>query len=140
MTKRGKLSAIVSTTLLAAAMVIWPEMFNYAKVVYFSAWTKLLPFSIDTPAYLALICLLPAAIAPARPADAQRAIAVAVLLAPVFATAVYATRFAAVERYFVTNTVFNYFWIVFVHCAIPALILMLMRAVVGFISAHKERW
>jgi hypothetical protein len=115
--------------LLATAVLIWRDLFFFDKVVYLPAWTASLPSPIDTPRYLAFLCLLPAALLTSTLPAAIRAVAWALLLAPLPVLVVYLVNDPSTGADLWFNTAFHYAWVVGFHCLAPALLLLVARAV-----------
>jgi len=130
---RNQYAAIASTLLLAAAMTIWSDLFAFSKAVHLPAWTKHLPNPINTPAYLAFVCLAPAALVPITPVSAGLAVIRCLLIAPLPALIGYALNPIYQDQYLFWNLIFNYLWMILFHCLIPALLLLSVRAVVHYL-------
>lgn len=128
--RRDLIATITSTALLAAAVVTWRELFFFSKAVHLPTWTTNLPSPIDTPRYLAFLCLLPAALFASTLSAAIRAIAWAVLLAPLPALVAYLASGSATGPDRWLNAAFNYAWVIGFNCLVSALILVAARALV----------
>lgn len=125
---RNRVATITSAALLAAMVLIWRDLFFFAKVVFLPAWTASLPSPIDTPRYLAFLGLLPAAFFTSSLFAAVRAVAWALLVAPLPALVVYLAgeTTTGADPWF--NAAFHYVWIVAFHGLAPALLLLAARA------------
>ena len=134
--RRDLITTSFSAVLLAASILVWRDMYLFSKVVHLPTWTASLPSPINTPAYLAVLCLLPAAFISSTRGSAVRAVALAVLVAPLPAIGVYATSTSTSGVNLVLNTVFNYGWVVGFNCLLPALVLLGLRVAASVI---KER-
>ena len=134
--RRDLITTSFSAVLLAVSILVWRDLYFFSKVVYLPTWTANLPSPINTPAYLAVLCLLPAAFISSTRGAAVRAVAWAVLVAPLPALGVYATSTSTTGVNLVLNTVFNYGWVVGFNCLVPALVLLGLRVAA---SAIKER-
>lgn len=129
---RDRISTLTSLALLAAAMVIWADIFNFSKTVYLPEWTKRLLSPMNAPAYLTLLCLIPAAFVSTSVQRAVQSVAASVFIAPLFAIAAYALNPIHQNTYLLANALFSYGWIVLFHCAIPAFLLLALR-----VGAHR---
>lgn len=134
--RRDLITTSLSVALLAVSVLVWRDLYFFSKVVYLPTWTAGLPSPINAPAYVAALCLLPAAFISSTPGAAVRAVAWAVVVAPLPALGVYATSASSFGVNLVLNTVFNYGWIVGFNCLVPALVLLGLRVAA---SAIKER-
>jgi hypothetical protein len=119
-------------------MVIWVDLFIFSKVVYLPAWANVLPAPILAPAFLAFVCLIPAAVVPDTLGGARWAVARSVLLSPLTAIAAYALNPANQDRFLPANAIFNYLWIVLFHCLVPALLLVIVRGVFHYSRKPKH--
>ncbi len=119
-------------------MVIWADIFNFSKTVYLPEWTKLLPSPINAPAYLTLLCLIPAALASTSVQRAAQGVAASVFVAPLFAVAAYALNPIHQNAYLFANALFSYGWIVLFHCVAPAFFLLAIRASTHYIRGRKH--
>ena len=135
---RDRISTLTSLALLSAAMVIWADIFNFSKTVYLPEWAKLLPSPINAPAYLTLLCLIPAALASTSVQHAAQNVAASVFVAPLFAIAAYALNPIHQNTYLIANALFSYGWIVLFHCAVPAFLLLAIRLAAHYIQAKKH--
>jgi hypothetical protein len=129
---RDRISTLASLALLAAVMVGWADIFNFSKTVFLPEWAKLLPSPINTPAYLTLLCLIPAAFASTSIQRAVQSVAATVFIAPLFATATYALNPIHQDTYLLANVLFNYVWVVLFDCAVPALLLLAIGVVAHY--------
>ena len=134
--RRDTVATATSALLLGGAVVLWQDLFFFSKVVYLPAWTASLPSPIYTPAYLAFLCLLPAALASSTLSAAVRATVVAVGIAPLPALVLYASNAQSSGLELWANVLFNYAWVLGFHCALPAAVLLVVRSI-G--RAVKER-
>ena len=134
--RRDLIATSSSVMLLAVSVLVWRDLYFFSKVIYLPTWTASLPGPINTPAYLATLCLLPAAFISSTRGAAARAVAWAVLVAPLPALGVYAISTSTSGVDLVLNSVFNYGWVVGFHCLFPALVLVALRVAA---SAIKER-
>jgi hypothetical protein len=134
--RRDPITTCFSAVLLATSILVWRDLYFFSKVVYLPTWTANLPSPINTPAYLAVLCLLPAAFISSTRGAAIRAVIWAVLVAPLPALGVYATSTSSSGINLVLNTVFNYGWVIGFNCLVPALVLLGLRVAA---SSIKER-
>ncbi len=135
---RDHISILTSLALMSAAMVIWPDIFNFAKTVHLPEWAKALPSPINTPAYLTLLCLIPAAFTSTSVQRAVRCVATSVFVAPLFAIGAYALNPIHQNDYLIANALFSYLWIVLFHCAVPALLLLATRLAANYTQARRH--
>lgn len=129
---RNQQALALNTVLLVMAMIVWPELFLWSKVVHIPSWAELLPTPIFTGAYVSFLCLLPAAFLTESFAGAKRALLVAVVITPAAAVATYALNPAHHNKYLLFNVVFHYVWAVLFCLLLPALILLLIRKLVSY--------
>ena len=127
--RRDHIATITSAALLSTTIVIWRDLFFFSKVAYLPAWTASLPSPIDTPRYLAFLCLMPAALFTSSLSAAFRSVAWALLLGPLPALIVYLASGTATGLNSWFNAAFNYAWVIGFECLAPALVLLASRAV-----------
>jgi len=136
---RNRLAFLGSLIALSAATVIWGDLFRWSKVVYIPKWAEILPAPIYLPAYLAFVCLLPAAFATDSSEIARASVLKCVLLAPVASIAAFALSalhpppFISVSH-LIINTLFHYIWIVLFFCALPAFFVVLIRTLSSMLA------
>lgn len=135
---RNHLAFLVSLVALSATTVVWGDLFRWSKVVHLPEWAKVLPVPIMLPSYLAFVCLLPAAFAADSLAAARGAVLKCMLLAPLASTTAYSLDPLHQNRFLFANVLFNYAWIVLFFCALPALLVILMRAAINRASKPKH--
>jgi hypothetical protein len=135
---RNRIAFIASTFLLSAAILIWVELFTFSKVANLPEWAKVLPTPIMAPAYLAFVCLIPAAVVADSLKSACLAVTKSVQLSPLAAIAAYALNPAYHDRFLLANVLFNYVWIALFHCFLPALLLVCVRAVFHYLPTRKH--
>jgi len=135
--KRNLLAAFASLLPLAAAMLMWGDLFLWAKVLHIPDWLNALPAPLLFPAYLAFLCLLPAALLADELVAAGVAVALAVLVAPLFAVAAYALQARHQDGALLANMAFHYCWIVLFFCVVPALLVLLFRAALDWIRRRR---
>ena len=112
-------------------MVIWGDLFRWSKVVYLPEWAKALPAPLMLPSYLTFVCLLPAAFASDSLTFASAAVSKSVLLAPFAAVIAFALNSPHQDASLLLNALFHYVWIVLFFCALPAILVLLVRAAVA---------
>lgn len=130
------LSLATSIILLAFAMVVWPNLFLWSKVVHLPAWAEHLPAPVFTGAYISFVCLIPAALWAETYSSATRALLSSVIVTPVFAVATYALSPENQDQYLLFNVVFHYVWVVLFSMLVPAGALALIRKIIGNRRAH----
>lgn len=135
-TPNDYLAIVASAALLAVSIVVWRDLFFFSKVVHLPEWATNLPSPIYTPAYLALVCLVPATFIPSTVSRAVRAVAWAVAISPIPALFVYIVGAAPRGADFWLNALFNYSWVVGFHCLVPALALLAVRGVARTIKGR----
>ena len=135
---RNRISMVASLLLLSSVIVIWPDIFNFSKTVRLPDWTALLPSPIDAPAFLALLCLIPAALISTTLQGAIRGVAVSVVVAPLFAIATFALDPTHQNSFSVANAFFSYVWIVLFYCAIPSVLLLSVRATAHYLHTKAR--
>jgi len=128
---RNRIAFFASLATLSAAMVIWGDLFRWSKVAYLPEWAKVLPAPLMLPSYLAFVCLLPAALGTDSLASARSAVMKSVLLAPFAAVIAFALNPLHQNAYLVFNALFHYVWIVLFFCALPAIIVVVIRAAIA---------
>jgi hypothetical protein len=128
---RNRIAFFASLTTLSAAMVIWGDLFRWSKVAHLPAWAEVIPAPLMFPSYLALVCLLPAALGTDSVASARAAVLKSVLLAPFAAVIAFALNPLHQNTSLVFNALFHYVWIVLFFCALPAILVVFIRAVIA---------
>lgn len=132
MDKRRNLFALaLGLAALAAAMLAWPTLFLFSKVMMLPAWAQALPSPVNTGAYLAFLCLVPIAFLTDTFAQAARAMVLAVAVAPLFAVARWAFDPAHFDGTLVPSLLFHYLWIVVFSLLVPAILLLAVRKFAG---------
>jgi hypothetical protein len=129
---RNLLALASGLAALAAVMLAWPGLFLSGKVMMLPAWAQALPSPVNTGAYLAFLCLMPVAFLSDTFANAARAMAAAVAVAPLFAVASWAFDPMHHDGNLGTNLVFNYLWIVAFSLLVPAALLLVVRKLAGW--------
>jgi len=135
---RDRISMLTSLALLSATMVIWADIFNFSKIVHLPGWAEHLPNPINAPAYMTLLCLVPAALVSTSVQRAALGVAASIFIAPLFAVAAYLLNPIHQNAYFFVNALFSYAWIVLFHCAVPSLLLLAIRASAHYIRAKQS--
>lgn len=135
---RDHISTLTSLALLSTVMVIWADLFNFSKTVRLPEWANLLPSPINVPAYLTLLCLIPAALASTSVQRTVQSVAASVFVAPLFAIAVYALNPIHQNPYLFANALFSYGWIVLFHCTAPAFLLLAVRAAAHYMQVKRH--
>lgn len=133
---RNHLALALSAIPLAIAMLAWPELFLWSKVVHLPSWTELLPMPLFAGAYISFLCLLPAAFFTESFAGAKRALLMAVIITPVAAVATYAFNPIHHNKYLPFNVVFHYVWVILFCLLLPAVILGTIRKLASFRGQH----
>jgi hypothetical protein len=133
---RNHLSLTISIFMLAAAMVAWPNLFLWSKVVHLPRWADQLPAPVFTGAYVSFVCLLPAALGTDSFCSAKRALLIAVVVAPLFAVATYTLAPEHQNEYLLFNVVFHYVWVVLFCMLVPAAILAAVKKLIGSHGEH----
>lgn len=131
---RNQLALALSIIPLSIAMIVWPELFLWSKVVHLPNWAKLLPAPIFAGAYVSLLCLLPAAFLTESFASAKRALLMAVAITPAAAIVPYALNPIYFDKYLPFNVVFHYLWVILFCLLLPALILGTIRKFASFLG------
>jgi len=130
---RNQLALGISIVALSVAMVVWVELFTFSKVVHLPQWADALPWPIFAPSFLVLFCLIPAAFGTDTFKSAYKAIIFSLLVCPLAAVVAYALNPLNQTRFLPANALFNYFWVIGFHCLIPALLVLVTRAIFDFI-------
>lgn len=133
---RNRLALALSIIPLIIAMVVWPELFLWSKVVHLPSWAKFLPTPIFTGAYVSFLCLIPAAFLTTSFASAKRALFMTVAIAPTVAVTTYVLDIAHIDKYLPFNIVFHYFWVMLFCLLLPAVILGIIRRLASLRWQH----
>ena len=133
---RDHLALALSMLLLATAMVAWPELFLWSKVVHLPRWAELLPSPILAGAYVSFLCLLPAAFLTGSFAGAKRALLLVAAITPATAVATYALNPIHHNKYLLFNVAFHYVWAILFCLLLPSLILLTIRKLVSYRGQH----
>ncbi|MDX7780064.1 hypothetical protein SJR98_18450 [Aeromonas hydrophila] len=134
---RNHLSLATSIIILAAVMVIWPNLFLWSKVVHLPDWAEHLPAPVFTGSYVSFVCLIPAALGADNFSSAKRVLFVAVVVTPLFAVATYALNPEHQNEHLLFNVVFHYIWIILFCMLIPAAILAAIKKIIGSRGTHS---
>ncbi len=134
---RNYLAIIASATLLSVSILIWRDMFLFSKVVYLPTWTAILPSPINTPVYVAFVCLLPAAFIPSTPQGAAHSLVWTVLFSPSLALIAYVAGTISPDSNLWLNAAFNYAWVIGFHCFLPALGLFAVRILAAVVKRRR---
>ena len=113
-------------------MVIWGDLFRWSKVAYLPEWANALPAPLMLPSYLTFVCLLPAALGTDSLANARAVVLKTVLIAPLAAVIAFAVSPQHQNAALLFNALFHYVWIVLFFCALPAVLVILVRAAIAF--------
>lgn len=124
-------SSAISIVFLASAMVAWPNLFLWSKIVNLPSWAEHLLAPIFTGAYVSFICLIPAALGSDTFSSAKRALLFAVVVAPIFAIGTYVLAPEHQNKYLLFNAVFHYVWIILFCMLVPAVTLLTIRKFIG---------
>lgn len=135
-TSRNHLSLALSILMLAGAMVAWPNLFLWSKVVHLPRWAEHLPAPVFTGAYISFLCLIPAALGANSFYSAKRSLLVAVAVAPLFAVATFVLAPEHQNEHLLFNVAFHYVWVVLFCMLVPAFILVAIRKTFGDRGAH----
>ena len=119
-------------------MFIWDDLFRWSKVVYLPDWINALPAPIMAPSYMTFVCLLPAGFVTASLANARAAVVRCVLLAPLLPIITYTLEPLHHNRFLIANALFHYAWIVLFFSALPALLVILIRAAIEHARKPKH--
>ena len=133
---RNNIALAVSLALLSVSIAVWREWFLFSKVVYAPEWSFFLPVLVRAPAFAVFVCLLPAALLPATPSGAARAMSGAVVFSPLPALIMYIASTVTSGTDLWLNAAFNYAWVVGFHCFLPALCLFAVRALAAAIKGR----
>jgi cytochrome c biogenesis factor len=118
--------AITAIALLAAMVVVWPELFVFQKFIILPEWAKRLPSPVDAGVYLATPAL---ALVAWGPRDFMKAF-VSTLTVALAAAGVAATAYAFQkpwDDWLVMNAAFSFVWVFVARLLPPALALLALR-------------
>jgi hypothetical protein len=127
--QKNRMITALSAAGLASAILVWFELFAFAKIVYMPAWAALLPSAFLAPCVIALPCLVPAALFTTSIRAGVRSLLWVVLLAPMPALVVYAANPVHQHSGLLLNLAFQYVWIVGSGLLLPASGLLGVRAI-----------
>ncbi len=130
------LGFIASLLALGLSMILWPDLFLFAKKVFLPEWAELLPSPIDAAKYLAFLCLIPVTITSKTTLEALKNISKVILIAAILPTLIFVFRVNPYEKYFVHNTLFQYIFVILWNCLLPAVILLVIKLFYEKISSH----
>lgn len=118
----------ISALLLSCTMVLWQDLFLFAKSIHLPTWAKSLPSPVFAPSYLAFLCLIPAALFSPTLSTALRAVLITLCVSPLPALMLYANQPRWSLRHDLwVNLLFNYVWMIGFFCLLPAIVLLLAR-------------
>ncbi|MGC3965304.1 MAG: hypothetical protein QM803_18850 [Rhodocyclaceae bacterium] len=135
---RNRIAFFASLAALSAAMIIWGDLFRWSKVVQLPEWASALPSPLMLPSYLAFVCLLPAALGTNSFATARAAVLKSVLVAPITTVIAFALNPLNRDASLLINVPFHYAWIVLFFCALPAALVVVIRAGIDFVVKQKH--
>jgi hypothetical protein len=127
--QKNHMITALSAAGMASAILVWFELFAFAKVVYMPAWAALLPSVFLAPCVIALPCLVPAALFTTSIRAAFRSLLGVVLLAPLPALVMYAANPLYQHSGLPLNLAFQYLWIAGSGLLLPASGLLGVRAI-----------
>lgn len=119
----------VSLALLSLAMVVWSDLYLFAKTVQLPDWADLLPSPIDAPKYIAFLCLIPAILFSSTLADAATNISKIILIASIFPVLIFIFKTNSHGIVLIYDMIFQYLWVIGWNCLLPALILLALRLI-----------
>ena len=112
--------------MLAGAMLLWPELYVFSKIMTIPDWANYLPSPVNTGAYLATLSLLPVAWGLARFRQAVKATLLVVLVAPVLPIITHVLTTGPTD-YSGQIVLFNYVFVLCISVAAPTLVLLVLR-------------
>ena len=136
---------LVSYLLLSAVIAIWSDLFLFSKNVYLPNWTKLLPSPIDTPRYMAFLCLLPVVITAQTFLEATKSAGKVVLMAPLLGIAVWAIKTSREIQapgeipFLFINMPYHYVWVVLWQLLLPLALLLCLFSLWRFFAGRLQR-
>ena len=123
--------AACSASLATGAVVNWPELFLFSKVLLSPAWATQLPSPFLASPLLICIALAPALLAPQGLRPSGEVTVYALLLPPLSGSILYAYQSTADSSIWF-NAPFNFLWILCLHILPPTVLLLAARSVALF--------
>jgi hypothetical protein len=132
---RTPIGFLISLMALSLVIASNTALFFYGKVFIEPEWTKSLYDPTLAGWTLVLLSLVPSVLLPSSTRAASKAIAGAVLAAPLPALITYALELTSEIA---TNAAFQYVWIVVLGCALPALVALALAFGVNAFRSNKR--
>jgi hypothetical protein len=130
--QRDRVAVMASTAALAIAILVWFEIFAFAKIVHMPKWAGLLPSPLWAPCVVALPFLVPATWLTTSLGSAARSLVWVGFLSPLPALAIYALNPLHQHSGLLLNLAFQYVWLFGVASLLPGGILLSARAILRF--------
>ncbi len=129
--QRNRIAFLTSLIMLAIVMILWQDMFLFAKSAPWPKWSYFLPYPFILTSEIVFICLLPAAFFSDSFRYACMAVVMCVFISPLVPVI---SLMITVSHNPLANGIGNYLFIILFHCAFPAFIILFIRRITNFIQ------
>ncbi len=130
---RNRVAFFVSLIMLSVAMILWRDMFLFAKSAPVPKWSYFLPYPFILTSDIVFVCLLPVAFLVNRFRFACASVMMCVLLSPLVSVITWMTTISYTP---LLNGIYNYLFIILFHCVFPAFLVLIIRAIINFIQKY----
>ena len=130
--KKDYIALSISCILLSVFIYIYFDLFSFSKNINLPDWAMALPFPMSAPSLIVALSLIPALIIPNKLYSVFRVIVACLLISPIAGLINFSLIPAHQHNGLLYNILFNYFWIIFFHCLIPAVIIFSARIAYKF--------
>jgi hypothetical protein len=131
--KRNRIAFFVSLIMLSLALIIWRDMFLFAKSVSVTwpKWSYFLPYPFILTSDIVIVCLLPVAFFTDSFRFACASVVMCVLLSPLVPVINWMTTISYTP---LINGIYNYLFIILFHCAFPVFLVLFIRGTTNYIQ------
>jgi hypothetical protein len=129
--KQNRIAFFASLIMLSLAMIIWRDMFLFAKSAPVPRWSYFLPYPFILTSDIVFVCLLPVVFFTDSFRHACASVVICVLLSPLVPVITWMTTLSYTP---LVNGIYNYLFIILFHCAFPMLIVLSVRGIINFIQ------
>ena len=137
--QRNRIAFFASLIMLSLAMIIWRDMFLFAKSAPWPKWSYFLPYPFILTSDIVIICLLPVAFF----LDSFRSAFTAVVMCVFLSVLALIILYMLSEQYqvyrmpiegIVFSVIINYVFVILFHCAFPVFFVLFIRGIFKFIQ------
>ena len=137
--RRNRIAFFASLIMLSLVMVIWRDMFLFAKSAPWPKWSYFLPYPFILTSDIVFICLLVVAFF----TDSFRYACMSVVMCVFLSVLALVIFYMLSEQYqvyrmpiegVVFSVIINYVFIILFHCAFPMFFVLFIRGIFNFIQ------